>query len=79
MKARNSHGYGCAIVYNENRFKVTKLDVYVPKVVEACWLILKPLNKTDLFENIAMAAIYVSPTSKFKQQQLTILLIKFIY
>ena len=66
VKAKKQPGGGCAIVYNENRFKATKLDVFVPRGVEACWLMLKPLNKTDLVENLVLAAIYVSPTSKFK-------------
>ena len=53
-------------MYNEVRFKATKLDVFVPKGVEACWLLLKPLKKTDLIESIALASIYVSPTSVYK-------------
>ena len=65
-KSKKQPGGGCAIIYNENRFRASKLDIYVPPGVEACWLLLKPLNPTDLVENIAMAAIYVSPSSKFK-------------
>ena len=38
----------------------------MPTGVEACWLLLKPMNKTDLIENIAVASVYVSPTSKYK-------------
>ena len=66
VKAKKQPGGACAIVYNEVRFKATKLDVPVPKGVEACWLLLKPLKKTDLIENIALASIYVSPTSVYK-------------
>lgn len=55
-KARKQPGGGCAIVYNENRFKATKLDVFVPNGVEACWLTLKPHNPMDNIENIAMAS-----------------------
>jgi hypothetical protein len=66
VKAKKQPGGGCAIVYNENRFKATKLDIPIPKGVEACWLILKPLNSNDLVEHIAIASIYVSQTSKFK-------------
>ena len=65
-KAKKQPGGGCAIVYNENRFKGTKLDIFVPKGVEACWLMLKPITHEHSIENIAMAAIYVSPNSKFK-------------
>ena len=66
VKARKQPGGGCAIVYNENRFKATKLDVFIPRGVEACWLMLKPLNNMGHVENIAMASIYCSPNSKFK-------------
>ena len=47
VKAKKQPGGACAIVYNENRFKATKLDIAVPKGVEACWLLLKPLQKND--------------------------------
>ena len=66
VKARKQPGGGCAIIYNENRFKATKPNIHVPKGVEACWLILKPLEKNDLIENIAIGSIYVSPTSVYK-------------
>ena len=65
-EANRQPGGSCALVYNENRFQVTNLDVYVPKGVEACWSVFKPLNKTDLIENIAIASIYVSPNSVYK-------------
>ena len=66
MKANRQPGGACALVYNENRFKVTDLDVYVPKGVEACWSVFKPINKTDPIENIAIASTYVSPNSVYK-------------
>ena len=66
VKANRQPRGGCAIVYNENRFNASEPDVYVPKGVEACWLILKPLNKKDLIENIAIGSIYVSPNSVYK-------------
>ena len=66
VKAKRQPGGGCAIVYNKHRFKVEKLDVFVPKGVEACWIIMKPLNKIDLIENIAVGSIYVSPSSVYK-------------
>ena len=34
VKAKKQPGGGCAIVYNENRFKATKLDIPIPKGVE---------------------------------------------
>ena len=65
-KANKQPGGSCAIVYNETRFKATKLMVPVPKGVEACWLLLKPINQNDRIENIAIASVYVSPNSVYK-------------
>ena len=53
-------------MYNEKRFKAKKLEVFVPKGVRACCLLLQPINKDDLIENIAIASIYVSPNSVYK-------------
>ena len=69
VKAKKQPGGACAIIYNENRFRATKLNIHVPTGVEACWLLLKPMNKTDQIENIAVASVYVSPTSKYKLHQ----------
>ena len=66
VKANRQPGGACALVYNENRFEVTNLDIYVPKGVEACWSVFKPKNKTDMIENIAIASVYVSPNSVYK-------------
>ena len=69
VKANRQPGGACALIYNEKRFKVTNLDVFVPNGVEACWSVFKPLNKMDNIENIAIASIYVSPNSNLRQQQ----------
>ena len=66
VKANRQPGGACALIYNENRFDVTNLDVHVPKGVEACWSVFKPKNKTDLIEYIAIASVYVSPNSVYK-------------
>ena len=66
VKANKQPGGACALIYNENRFKVTNLDIHVPKGVEACWSVFKPLNKNDQVKNIAIASVYVSPNSRYK-------------
>ena len=65
-KAKKQPGGACAIIYKETRFKANKLNVYVPNGVEACWIILKPINQSNMIENIVVGSVYVSPTSKFK-------------
>ena len=57
VKANRQPGGACALIYNENRFKVTNLDVFVPKGVEACWSVFKPHDKSDMIENIVIASI----------------------
>ena len=66
VKGNKQPGGACAIIYKETRFRATKLNIGIPNGVEACWLLLKPINKTDQIENIAIASVYVSPSSKYK-------------
>ena len=65
-KSRRQPGGSCAIICNERRFKFKILSIQVPTGVEACWVLLKPIDKSDLIENIAVASIYVSPNSVYK-------------
>ena len=65
-KARRQPGGSCTIFYKETRFTAVKANVPIPHGVEACWLILKPINKSDPIHNIAVASIYVSPNSVYK-------------
>ena len=50
VKAKKQPGGSCAVIYKETRFRATKLYVPVPKGVEACWLLLKPISKSDRIE-----------------------------
>ena len=65
-KAKKQPGGACAIIYKETRYKANKLNVHVPNGVEACWVNLKPVNQSNMVENIVVGSVYVSPTSKFK-------------
>ena len=42
VKANRQPGGDCAIVYCENRFKVSQLPVHVPNGVEAVWSLVEP-------------------------------------
>ena len=35
-------GGGCAIIFNEERFSVKKLEIHVPDEIESCWALLVP-------------------------------------
>ena len=52
VKANRQPGGACALIYNEKRFEVKNLDVFIPKGVDACWSVFRPKSKTDLIENI---------------------------
>ena len=39
-------GGGCAIIYNDNRYKVTRLEIPVPNGVEAAWALFTPVSST---------------------------------
>ena len=63
-------GGGCAIIYNERRFNVSKIDMLVPEGVEACWALFSPISITPhhRIKKLVVGSIYVSPRSQFKQE-----------
>ena len=65
-KASKQPGGGCALIYCEKRFLVTQLCVPVAKGVEAVWALVQPKQENIKVKKIAVCALYVSPTSKFK-------------
>ena len=65
-KAKKQPGGGAAIIYNEERFNICKLDVPSPTGVEIVWALVKPKNRNGSIEKIAVASIYISPSSVFK-------------
>ena len=72
-RKNRSPGGGCAIIYNENRFLVSDLQIPAPAEIENCWALLLPkqqdTNKMKV-KRIAVGSYYVSPRSKHKQDTL---------
>ena len=64
----NRTGGGCAIVYNDTRFNVEKIDVEVEAGVEAVWALVTPKVRTvcSKVKRIAVGSFYVSPNSIHK-------------
>ena len=62
-------GGGCAIIYNDDRYKVTRLEIPVPNGVEAAWALFTPLssNVHHKVKKIAIGTYYVSPRSVYKE------------
>ena len=44
-------GGGCAIIYNDNKYRVANLELSVPEGVEAAWAVITP---DHIIENIHM-------------------------
>ena len=63
-------GGGCAIVYNENRFSVLKLDITAPEEIESCWALFTPRCQDNNLKvkRIAVGSYYISPRSRHKQE-----------
>ena len=62
-------GGGCAIIFNESRFKATDPEIDVPDNVEAVWSVFTPTAQCReqlKVKRIAVGSIYVSPKSRHK-------------
>ena len=69
-KERRQPGGGAAIIYNENRFHVEKINVAIPHGVEIVWSLVKPKQYTADIQKIAMASVYISPNSVYKTKSI---------
>ena len=70
-RKNKSPGGGCAIIYNENRFRVTDPELVIPDNIEAVWSVLTPgvgCGQGLKVKRIAVGSIYVSPRSKYKTE-----------
>ena len=68
---KNRPGGGCAIIFNENRFSVSNLEVLAPEGIESCWALVVPKSqetKTMKVKRIAVGSYYISPKSRYKQE-----------
>jgi hypothetical protein len=63
-------GGGCAIIFNENRFSVSNLEVTAPLEVENCWALFTPKcqDRNLKVKRIAVGSYYISPRSKHKKE-----------
>ena len=65
-KANRQPGGGAAIVYDDDRFIVFKIDVSTPPGVEIVWALVKPKEIVGNVNKIAIASVYISPSSVYK-------------
>ena len=68
FRGQNRPGGGCAIIYNESKFNVSRLDIEVAENVEAAWALFTPKLKLSMakVKRIAVGTFYVSPNSRHK-------------
>ena len=63
-----SPGGGCAIIYNENRFSISDLEIDAPAGVEGVWALCTPKTSHLKVKRIAVGSFYVSPRSQYKNE-----------
>ena len=64
-------GGGCAIIFNETRFRAINCDIIVPDNIEVVWCIFAPKDGSVQnlpIKRIAVCSVYVSPKSQKKAE-----------
>ena len=64
----------CAIVFNESRFKVEKVNVNVQEGIESVWVIMTPKildHKLQRIKRICVSSIYIAPRSAMKSETMS--------
>ena len=79
VKANRQPGGACALVYNENRFEVTNLDIHIPKGVEACWSVFKPKTVLTSFSTLQLHQSMSAKNQSTRRPILITLSIQFTY
>ena len=71
FRKNRAPGGGCAIIFNENKFSVSNLEVSAPEEIESCWALFVPKSPgggSMKVKRIAVGSYYVSPKSRHKQE-----------
>ena len=58
-------GGGTALACSQEQFLLTKLNIHIPKPLEACFAIVKPKKPTGKAYKYICGSIYSPPKSKF--------------
>jgi hypothetical protein len=61
-------GGGTALACNEERFHITKLNIQIPRPLEACFTLVKPKNPTGKTKKFICCSFYSPPRSKFSKK-----------
>ena len=63
-RPNNKKGGGTAIIVNQDRFSVEKLEITIPNNLEVVWGLLKPKFKSFKFKKIILCSFYSPPKSR---------------
>ena len=61
-------GGGTAMACRQERFVLTKLNIQIPRPLEACFALLKPKNLTGKVTKFICCSFYAAPKSKFNNK-----------
>ena len=61
-------GGGTALACSQERFQLSKLNVQIPRPLEACFSLLKPRNPTGRINKFICCSFYNPPRSKFSNK-----------
>ena len=64
LRPNNKKGGGTAIIVNQDRFSVEKLEITIPNNLEVVWGLLKPKFKSFKFKKIILCSFYSPPKSR---------------
>ena len=61
-------GGGTALACKEERFHISKLNIQIPRPLEACFALVKPKNPTGKTNKFICCSFYAPPKSKFNNK-----------
>ena len=73
-RPRGRSGGGCAVIFNEARFKVEKINVNVEAGLEVIWVIMTPKildHKLQRIKRICVGSVYIAPRSVLKSETIS--------
>ena len=70
-RPRGRRGGGSAVIYNESRFRVEKINMNIQQGIEVVWVIMTPRkldHKLQRIKRICVCSVYIAPRSELKTE-----------
>ena len=68
MRPKGKRGGGAAIIANQEKFQVEKLDIHIPHKLEIIWALAKPKAESAQFKHIILCSFYSPPRSRLRNR-----------